>query len=96
MINFDLTKFSGFTPLQIAVQFDCIKVIEILIDHSANICAKEARRLIPLFLAYKNEKIIDLPLSDQLNNIVENPTNESGPGVNYLHPLLKLIFYLFE
>lgn len=69
----------GYTALHFAVEFQCLETVKLLINHGADITAKNGYELTPLHIAFKkqNKTMIDVILSVH-RYTSKNPKNPEG------------------
>ncbi|KAJ8668249.1 hypothetical protein QAD02_009912 [Eretmocerus hayati] len=79
VIKVDSDYWPGFTPLHLAVQFQCVETVQFLLSVGADITLKDVRQCTPLHLAHllRNEQIIDIILLNH-SKVVSNPVNSKG------------------
>lgn len=80
--------FAGYTPLHLAVQYQCPRIVATLVEHGAKIVSTNSEGLTPLHLAdlVKNEPIVENILT-ALKNTCTNPI--SPTGLSHLHIACK-------
>ncbi|KAJ8664853.1 hypothetical protein QAD02_006515 [Eretmocerus hayati] len=78
-VNLTARGWPGFTALHFAVDNECIEVVELLLDHNADISIKNAEHMTSLHLAVnkKNDVIVKLILSSHECH-KSNPVDKNG------------------
>lgn len=78
-VNSHSLSFPGYTPLHFAVDYQCLKTVELLIDCGADVTVKDARGLTPVHLTdrFRNGSLVDLILPFHAFN-GSNPVNPEG------------------
>ncbi|KAJ8675963.1 hypothetical protein QAD02_011749 [Eretmocerus hayati] len=79
-VNEKSARWSGYTPLHIAVQYQCVETVEALLSNGADIIIKATNnQATALHLAhtFRNNQIIDMILATH-KTIVGNPKNSEG------------------